>query len=340
MSVPVQVRRPIVDDTRILVGAPVAAPSQWSDIAAEAMWIKGKGAQLVPAFSPMTEIKTTAERIYRFRVKPRLGALQRIWTIAITLDTGGTWASTGVAVRVPATTGPVQYATASYGGAFRQIRYVENLAAQSAAQEDISIGIVVDAASVSAIAHLVSVACFEQDRPALVENGTDLPVSPETVRPGEPIGVDIDYTSLGGVLTTLGSMDARRVGIFQWSTPSPVSRLSATPAAIFDIAPFVQAPKIGIGDTTGTVRWAVYAAMSAGGGGGAVSLTTTSGASDSISVTSATAAWIDGGTFAIYCDDFTAIDGKVNDALALTHNGDGTRSVQVYAISIWVESVA
>lgn len=339
MTVPVQARRPIVDDDRAVVGAPVAAPQQWTDVAHAAHWCKGKGAQLVPSYCPNTEIKNGTEQVYRFRVKPRTSAVERVWKCTVVITGSVAFATTAVEIRCPATTGDVQYATATSASGFTQITYAESLIARSSTEQEISIGITVPDATASGGCFVRMISCYEQDRPLLVEDPTDLPVSIETLRPGEPIGLGT-RTSLGGVLDTIAAMDARRVGIFQWASPTPVSRSSATPAAFFDLDPYIQAPKLNLGATTGTVHWAVYASMSSGGGSGAVSLTTTSGASDSISVTSATAAWLDGGTFDIYCDDFTAIDGQVNDALALTHNGDGTRSVQVYAISIWVESVA
>lgn len=339
MSIRVDVRRPIVSPTRAVVGAPVAAPQQWSDVIAAAHWCKGKGAQLVPSVCPNTEIKSASEQIYRFRVKPRTSAVERIWRITVELTGTVAFATTEAEIRCPATTGVLLNATASTASGFRQITYVETLVARSSTEQEISIGITVPGATASGGCFVRMISCYEQDRPFLVADATDVPVSPETVRPGEPIGLGT-YTSLGGVLSTIAGMDARRVGIFHWASPSAVSRLSASPTDFFDVKPYIQAPKLNVGATTGTVRWAVYAAMSSGGGTGNVTVSTTSGASDSIAVTSTTAAWIDGGTFDIYCDDFSAVDGQVDDVLSIQWNSDGTRSIQVYSISIWVESVA
>ena len=128
MTVPVQVRRPIVVPTQVLTGNPVAAAQQWTDVAHAAMWCRGKGAVLVPAIAPMTEIKASAEQVYRFRVKPRSSAVQRVWSVIVYLDSADTFTSTEVQIRCPATTGTLQSATASSASRYTEIVYTETLA--------------------------------------------------------------------------------------------------------------------------------------------------------------------------------------------------------------------
>lgn len=340
MSSVVQVRRPIITPSRVLVGNPVAAPQQWTDVAQAAMYLRGKGAVLVPATAPMTEIKSATEQVYRFRVKPRSSAVQRVWSVVCYQEAGGVFTETTVEIRCPATTGTLQTATATSASALNEIRYVETLSAKSATETEISIGITCPGANASGAVYVGMIACREQDRPVLTEDATDVPTRIETVRPGEPIGGG-SYTSMGGALASLAAMDARRVGIFHWATPAPTSRVSAVAADLLAIGAYIQGPKINRTATTHAVKWAVYAGMSSGGGSGTVSIATSgSGVSDSVSVTSATPGWIDGGTVSILCDDFSQDDGQVDDLLTITYAGDGTRSINLYSVSMWVESVA
>jgi hypothetical protein len=340
MSSVVQVRRPIIVPTRVLVGNPVAAPQQWTDVAQAAMYVRGKGAVLVPACAPMTEIKTTAEQVYRFRVKPRSSAVQRVWSIVCYQASGGVFTETTVNVRAPATTGTLQSATATSASALTEIRYVETLSSKNATEAEISIGIACPGASASGAVFVAMISCREQDRPVLTEDATDVPTRIETVRPGEPIGGG-SYTSLGGALASLAAMDARRVGIFHYASSTAISRTSATPANLLAIGAYIQGPKVNRTATTQSVRWAAYAGMSSGGGSGAVTIATSaSGVSDSVAVTSATPGWIDGGTVSILCDDFSQSDGQVDDLLTITYRGDGTRSINLYSVSMWVEDVS
>ena len=340
MTVNVQLRRPIVQATRVLVGAPVAAAQQWTDVAHAAMWCRGKGAMLVPACSPMEIIKTTSEQVFRFRIKPRSSAVQRVWNIVVQTQASATFTTTALTIRAPAATGTAQAATASGSGTLTPIVYVEDLASKNTTEAEISIGITSPGADASSGFIVATIACYEQDRPVLSEDATDVPTLIETVRPGEPIGSGTRI-SMAGVLASLAAMDARRVGIYHFSVATPVSRLSATPADLLSLPVYVQGPKVARAATTQSVKWAVYAGMSAGGGGGAVAISTAgSSVSDSISVTSATPAWIDGGTVSILCDDFTQADGQVDDAMTITIAGDGTRSINLYALSMWVEDVS
>lgn len=340
MTVAIQLRRPIVSPSRVLVGNPVAAPQQWTDVAHEAMWCRAKGAQLVPGIAPMTEIKSTGEQVYRFRVKPRSSAVQRVWQVIVYMEQGDTFLTSEVEIRAPATTGTLQSATASSASSFSPITYVETLASKNATEAEISIGIAVPGADATSLVWVSLIACREEDRACLSEDATDVPVLIETVRPGEPIGGGTRI-SLAGVLATLAAMDARRVGIYHFAIPAPVTRLSATPTALLAAGVYVQSPKVNRSETTHAVKWAVYAGMSAGGGGGTVAIATAgSSVADSVSVTSATPGWVDGGTVSILCDDFSQDDGQVDDLLTITYAGDGTRSINLYSVSMWVEDVA
>ena len=345
MTVTVPVRRPIVSPTRAVIGAPVAAPGQWNDVAHAAHWCKGKGAQLVSACFPNEDVKNTSEQIYRFKAKPRTSALERIWQCTVEITGLITFAETTVEIRCPATTGTVQYATATTASGWQLISYVEPLVARDDTEQEISIGITIPGATASGGVLIKTISCHEQDRPTLLEDSTDLPVSIETVRTGEPMGVGTlgTWLSIGGVMNTLAAMDARRVGIYHFAAAQGVSNASSTPASVLNLGAYIQAPKLTIGSTTTQVRWAAYASMASGGAAGAVTIATSGSAvSDSVSVpATGTAGWIDGGLVSILCDDFTQDDGQVDDLLTFTITGDsGVRSVTLYALSMWVESVA
>lgn len=343
--------RAIPSRSGVLVGEPVIAPAQWTDMAHGANWLKAKGACLVPNFSPSYEIKDASEHVFRFRVKPRLAAVQRVWTITVVLQpAAGEPESAVVLVKAPASIGTAVRGPASavIDGIFSvfplQTTIVETISAQSDTETEISVSVQVltdtTAVTNSTTARVIGIQCYEQDRATLEDNTTDVATRIETVRTGEPV-LRLDYSSAWGVLETVKNSDARRVGIFHFSTPSVLSQLSAVPASLFSLKPYIQAPKVARGSTTKAVYWSAYGAMSAGGGSGTVAVSTSvSGVSDSVNFTSTTPAWSTARAISIACDDFDEIDGFRADELQVTLAGDGTRSLLFNAISIWTASVA
>lgn len=346
--IPVPPLRPVVDASGILTGEPVLAPSQWSAIAGGAMWLRGKGAVLVPMFSPGGEAKTASELVFRFRVKPRSSAVQRIWTVLVDLDPGvGEPSLCHVFVKAPATTGTAVHALASAaptGTDARlptEITVVEDLSSKSSTEGEITVGIQfltnVDAGTMITTARVVGIACREQDRAVLVDDANDQAVRLETVRSGEPIA-RVSNVGPWGALQTLRASDPRRVGIFHFANPDGISHTSTTPTNLLSIAAKIQAQLVTRSTTKTAVKWAAYA-RSTTGVTVSVALSTSSGASDSVSFTSTTAAWSAARSININADDLSQADFLRDDALTITLAGGGTGAIQFYSFSMWTEDV-
>lgn len=352
-NIAIQRQRSIVRYDDIKVSEPVAAALQWTEAANGANWMRAKGACLVPLFNPDSQIpkSTTAEQTFRFRVKTRSSALQRVWTVHVVVEPGlGDPGTAHVNVRAPAGSGTYIRGSASavgpdyFGSMPSEIRFVETLSSQSDSEQEISIGIQVltniTGVANNTVSRIVGIECYELDRPTLKDNSTDLANISATVRAGEPI-FNLDYVSARGVMQTILGADARRVGIYHWSARSSLTRLSATPANLLSLAVPIQGPKIGRNNTVVEVKWSAYAAMAAGTGTGTVAISTTgSGVSDSVTFSSTTPGWSTARTVEIACDDFSEIDGYEADALQISIAGSGTRDIQFSAFSMWVDSVA
>lgn len=340
----VPLARTVVDPSEILADAPVLAPTQWSDVAAGALWLRGRGAQLVPWHSPVYEIKDATEQIFRYRVKPRMPALERVWAVALVIEpAAGEADSCQVLVRAPAVTG-----TTFRGGASRYrlpiqiVECVETLSAQSETEAEISIGIRcytdVAGAVMDTTAYVVGIGCWERDRPTLDDDTTDLAVRTETIRPGEPV-LRVDRTSLWGAMQLVAGSDARRVGIFHWANGAAVSRLSAVAANLFTIPPKVQAPKLTRSTTTTAVKWAARARSTTGASVTVAISTSASGVSDSVGITTTTMGWTTARTVSIGCDDTSVSDLFRDDELTITIAGSGVASIEIDAFAMWVDDV-
>jgi hypothetical protein len=322
----------------ILPGNPVSAPSEWSEMGNSANWLLAKGACLVPLMNPSATVPKSGNMTFRFRVRPRGLAIARQWSVWCRAETAGV---ISVATLTPtggsAATFPVQDVTGSPSVPPMQV--VQLLAARSSTEGEISIKI--DASSESDI-EVYGIDCYELDRPVLVNDSTDFGTSTETIRPREPIFY-LGNTSVRGVFDGLANSDARRVGLAHLSmdTTVPIARTSATFADMLTLGWRLQAPKLSVGATTGEVKWAAYARMATSGGtGGSVRITSSSGVSDTATVTGTSFAWTATRTISINCDTFSTEDGFVSDVIMPRIAGDGTRSCEVAAISIWVDSVA
>lgn len=330
----VPIRRPEPDAGLILTAQPVSSLT-WQALASLSNWCRGKGSQLVPTCFPERQITANTTESFRFRVKTRNTAIQRIWAIVIRTSNLTT---VEAEIEAPALTGTTVTSIISTSLDSRvPILYTENVASKATAEVEISI-------SVKALLHNVfveSISCYEQDRPVLNGDATDYGIDTTTTAVRQPI-FDASYQSIGGVFDGLANADARRVGLFHWSVgdSTSVARLSATPADIFILDAPILTRKLNTGAVTGTVKWAIYAYLS-GAGTGTVTASTTSGASNTITITNTTAAWSTPQTFAVDCDDMNSLDGRQTaatprwDMLNLKFAGDGTRSIIVQAISVW-----
>ena len=317
------------------MGSPVAAATSWSEFAANANWVRGKGASLVPWFSPTITLTAGTTRTFHFRVKTRNVACERIWGFLFRRATATT--ATTATIRAPASTGTsVAFDVPNVRDLIVPVSYVETVASKATATVDLTFDIAVAGGDLE----LEGVGCYEQDRAGLLNDTTDFGVMIDTVRGGEPI-LAVENQSVYGVFRSLANLDARRTGIYHWSYPAeaPITRTLGTYLAVPELGVPVQAQKLNTGATTGAVKWSCCAKVAAGSG--AVKLTTSgSVVSSEITVTGTSFAWQTAADVSIYCDDFGQADGRQGgawDELTWSIKGDGTNALSVAAVSVWVD---
>ena len=316
-------------------GSPVTAQT-WTSMGYLGNWLRGKGAQLIPTCFPERTITAGTTETFRFRVKTRSSAIQRVWMVALR-----TTAATATTAEIKAPSGTGTLVTVAVGSSLDGFRapviYVEDVASKAASEVEITV-------SIKAVGNSVvvdSIGCYEQDRPVLNADSTDYGIELATLAVRQPI-FEASNASAGGVYNALANADARRVGLFHWSVGAStlVTRSSATPADIFILDSPILTRKLARSAVTGTVKWAIYAYLS-GAGTGTVTASTTSGASNTITITNTVAAWSTPQTFAVDCDDMASVDGRQTagtprwDMLNFKFAGDGTRSIIVQSISVW-----
>jgi hypothetical protein len=337
MSRVVPVRRSEPSADLILTAQPVSSAT-WQSLGYLSNWLRGKGSQLVPTCFPERTIQAGVTETFRFRVKTRSSAIQRIWMVGLRTTTN---TSVHADLAAPSGTGTVMNVPVSTTLDVRTpVVYVENVASKAASEVEVNI-------SIKAVDHPVlveSISCYEQDRPILNADSTDYGVDVSTLASRQPIFAG-SYQSIEGVFDGLANADARRVGLFHWAVggSTGVTRSSATPANIFILDAPILTRKLARSAVTGTVKWAIYGYLS-GAGTGTVTVTSTSGANNTITITNTVAAWSTAQTFDVDCDDMASDDGRQTagspawDMLNFQFAGDGTRSIIVQAISVWDDS--
>lgn len=329
-------RRPEPDEGLIRVASPVSTVT-WSQLAGLGNWVRGKGAMLVPWCSPDVSVTSAATEIFRFRVKPRTSAVERIWGFLVAASSAGITAD----LKAP-TTGTAVTVNALAETDFLVPYFVtETLASKSGTEQEINCSVKANGGTV----RVVGICCYEQDRPLLNEDATDLGLDIPTCGAGQPILVtSAGYESLPGVYDVVKSgtsLDGRRVGLLHatWGDTG-VTRTTASFADMLALPAPVLAAKRYRTDVTATVKWSVYAKV-AGGAGGQVRLTADSGDTDTITVTGTTAAWATASTLIVDCEDMGSADGRQTaatpawDAIQIAHQGDGTNALTVYHVSVW-----
>jgi hypothetical protein len=327
----VPVLRPEPSATQIVVGAPVTG-NTWQALAGLGNWLRGKGAMLVPWCTPFTTITAAANETFRFRVKTRSSAIQRVWVLyARTVSSVST-----LTIKAPGASGTALTSSVSEIEDYRSpIVYVENLSSQAATEQQIDINIAAAGADVL----VEAISCYEQDRPILQSDSTDYGVDLFTCASGQPI-YDAANVSVGGAYDALTNSDARRVGIFHWTQgdSTAAATASGTPASLLTLSIPVLVRKLGRSDVTGSVKWAAYAKVTAGTGTITLTHTNDTGTfTDSASVTGTSYAWTSARTVSSFdCDDLATGDGlpggwdTVNFEISAS---GGTLTVQ--SISVW-----
>jgi hypothetical protein len=334
--VPRSLRRSEGASAGLLVGAPVAAATSWSEFALGANWTRSKGACLVPHFSPTITIGAGTTRTFHFRVKTRNVAVSRIWGFLFRRASVTT--ATTATVRAPASTGAaVAYTVPNTRDLLVPVIYIEPVASKATATVDLTF----DIAAAGGDLELEGISCYEQDRAGLLNDTTDFGVMIDTVRSGEPIAA-IENQSAYGVFRSLANLDARRSGLYHWSYPaeSPITRTTNSYLAVLELGVPVQTQKLNTSATTAAVKWSAYAKVAAGSG--KVRLrTSASSVSSEITVTGTSFAWQTAADISINCDDFAEDDGRQAgtwDELNWDLQGDGTNALSVAAVSVWVDS--
>lgn len=322
-------------ESLVRVAAPVSSRT-WQASAYLANFLRGKGACLVPWCTPERAVTVLTSETFRFRVKPRNTAVQRVWMVLLRTTTPS--GLIGVLRAPPSTGTPLVITPTTSLDARIPVVYVEDLASKSNSEGEIAIEFGVTNAQAGNVI-VEGIACYEQDRPILTMDSTDYGVDVVTCAAAQPM-YDGDYASFGGIMDSLANSDARRVGIWHWTVGASAlaARSTASYADLLALSVPGLARKLARAATTGTVKWSVYAKMSSAGTG-LVRLTSShSGISDVMSVTSTSYAWTTARTVSIDCDDMSASDGRQGsswDDLMVSFQGDGTRTLTIQSISIW-----
>jgi hypothetical protein len=327
-------------EAAIRIGEGPSSTATHAQFAGLANWLRGSGAQIVAGNAPLTTIGSGVTRVFRYRTKPRDSAIQRVWHIL--LRANSTSGVVTAAIRSPAATGTSVTVLVPAGRDLRvPVTYVQSLAAKSSTEAQVDF----DLTTVGGTVDVEGVSCYEQDRPVLNKDSTDLGTDTETLRAGQPIR-GVNNESIEGIHdVAIGGHDARRVGIFHWGVPEEdaVTRTTASYQTLLDLAVPVLAPMLTSGAVTGQVYWSVYAKVAAGAGG-LVRLTTDgSGVSDAVTVSGTSFAWTTARAISIDCDDMTKADGRQGtrfDGLQVEYQGDGTNLLSLAGVSVWVASVA
>lgn len=325
-----------MDEGLIRVASPVSSRT-WQGAAYLANFLRGKGAMLVPWCVPQRSISSGSTESFRFRVKTRNTAVQRIWCVLLRT---ATVSGVSAEIEAPALTGTTRGVPVSASLDTRTpVVYVETLGSKSATEQEISISI----KALGAAVIVEGISCYEQDRPLLNQDTTDYGVDVHTLSTAQPM-LDDEFRSIGGVMDALANADARRIGHFHWTLgDGAATRTTASYASLLSLAVPCLARKLARAAVTGTVKWSVYAKVAAGAGGQVRLTTTNSSVSDVMSVTSTSYAWTTARSISIDCDDMDSDDGRQTagspawDDLDLEIQGDGTNLLSVGSISIWEE---
>lgn len=271
--------RPQVGYSRIVAGAPVRA-QQWLDAAYLAHWIAGRGQVVVPGYSVRYELTATSVTM-RHHVPLSGRAIARVACLGIRSTTG---AATTVTVTMGSgsTTATVGLLTL---GSRDPIYVQDDGVTRTDAVSDITITV-----STPGAVFIESCAVYELPRASLSRDATDNGIALDTLFPRRPI-FDSGAQSVRGVAALMQAVDGRRIGHFaRWG-----DEIATTSGSFVDLthAPYYvvpRAPKFGA--TQRTLRVYMLARVSSGGTSMELAAVAGSGDSDTVTVSSTTAAWV------------------------------------------------
>jgi len=333
----VQLLRPRITTTDLLVGAPVRAQT-WLDVASLAHWVSGRGQVVVPQHRVSMVIDNATETL-RYYVPGSGRAMYRLWVLDVrsedsTIHCEGT---------IAAGTATQSYRLYRSDRSFpKMLTMLEPDITPSSAEGEITIDISNDTTKGGAILRVESVGCWELPRAALDRTAADCGVSLDSLFPRRPIfddGITPRVYSVSAVAQSIHEMTVatplRRIGhIGRWGYPLVINSASAIPLTV---GPYRIVPrKDRVAATTHTVRCRVYAANP--GSVGEVRLVGgTAGAGAWASMAAGTG-WSDPAEVDIDCEDQTTDDGQPAggyDTVSVEVRTDGVSAADVYGWCVY-----
>lgn len=304
LGAPLLSRRGIYS-TRVVRGGAV----QWGGFADASNHLAGRGCALIPHAMSGQDLTVGADETLKFWVWPRYAARRRLW-----VSTYINRASAVTGARVTFTdpnSGQSNADVSGIAGTRVVHQHVEDVGTPSATAGQLAPKWHLDSGASKAVT-LLSVSCFELPRPDLVLDTNEYGVERDTLESGRPIFKGTGR-GVGAVATAVQALDAvaARNGIFHFARDTS-AQLSTTAGAW---TPVFLSPPVGLGrkryTTSTTATVSVYARCSSGAGTtGDLRFTMASGATLTLSITSAmSSSWLNG-SLAIDCEDLTVADGR------------------------------
>lgn len=311
--------RPYLDYTEIQTRAPVRART-WSDMAALAHWVAGRGTMLVPQHRSMVGLSAagTASNTFQFAVRPQGRAIARVWVFEVRGRPGFPALVTFEPIGAGGPVSP-EYPVEpeAFGTRMAPIVIIEG----AGVNDQISPSTADTVASCEVVCTagqclIVSCAVWEMPRAALAPSAEafgELGISRDTLYPRRPVEVR-DYASVSGVrdlttslcVNTSARSRSRSGHISRWGPYIEVTSSSATSITVADyrIVPGLDRPT----DTTATLTANMYGLEGGGGAGDWRVVCGSSGATAWVPF-GALAAWTAGVTFSAKCEDPTTSNG-------------------------------
>jgi hypothetical protein len=345
MPAPVPRDRPAVPAGGISFGRPVRS-FDWMGLATLANYARGRGSVIVPQSLVMETIaKGVITRTYRVRLKNNSHCMQRMWLLELL----GATASAVCTVSVSINGGTaVSYTCTNSNQLLVPAEFLET-ATPSSSETEHTVAVTTNAAADCTV---VSIAAVEMPRASLdisneqgIDLGREAPLQPIDVNSlGNAAGQACGFSATDGALN-----HSRRVGMhhcilggsegngFQFTGSTAFQAIYTTDC---------EAPMLGrylySGDTTRTLTFKAYGKIS-GGATLSVKLTMTSGATTTITTTSATGVWFgSSNTIAVDAEDLTATDGRRSSRFDLAKieasTSNAGQTLTLYTVSVWEDT--
>lgn len=307
----------------MVIGAPVST-REWANLGQLANWLAAKGACIVPDTRLADPGLSSGSVVtYRFRVRTRATALQRVWLIRVS----GSSFAPGVPsfrFRIPAGTGTWRSAASVY---------TEDVASPGAGLAELSIDL-----EVAKDLHPHSITVYEQDRASL-DTSTGEGVDVASLRSGQPIAAGITGVSVGGIYDV--PIDPRRSGLAHLAygiagSSAGASKSGSGYTSLTPLPLMMLAQRRRQGATTGDVYVTAYARMT-GAGTGHIRITRVRDSAQTvIDVTGTSWGWTTPVAVPVDCDDMSATDGLRGnsfDGLTVEIEGAGTSTLELQTVS-------